>query len=73
MACAFSESSESAFPDELAASPKACHLNQKELDQTTGNTPIKQDLRVASPSSAQNNKCDSPEPETTNDRDGESD
>lgn len=73
----FSESSQSAFPDEPAASPTAHHLSQdehKELDQTTGNTdtPLNQDP-VESQSSTQYNKCDSPVPEITNGRDNESD
>ncbi|XP_060767794.1 TIMELESS-interacting protein [Neoarius graeffei] len=71
------ESLESAFPDEPAASPTAHHFSQddqKELDQTTGNTdmPLKQDP-VESQSSPHTNKCDSPVPEITNDRDNESD
>lgn len=72
-----SESSQSAFPDEPAASPTAHHVShddQKELDQTTGNTdtPLQQDP-AETPSSPQCNRCDSPVPEITNSRDNESD
>ncbi|KAF4091005.1 hypothetical protein AMELA_G00032230 [Ameiurus melas] len=71
------ESSQSAFPDEPAASPTAHHFSQdeqKELDQSTGNTDttLNQDP-VECQSSTQYNKCDSPVPEMTNGRDNESD
>lgn len=75
--CVFSESSQSAFPDEPVTSPTARHLSQDdqtEPDQTTGNpdTPIKQ-VPVESQRSPPYNKCDSPDPEITNDRNIESD
>ncbi|KAK2819810.1 hypothetical protein Q7C36_021456 [Tachysurus vachellii] len=71
------ESSQSAFADEPTASPTAHHVShddQKELDQTTGNTdtPLQQDP-AETPISPQHNRCDSPVPEITNSRDNESD